>query len=261
LNNHICNIREFFWPVLEPANIPKKEEKIEIDNESFNDNNELDDLFELTQKTIEEENNRIKSVETKSIVFIGSLGLSISIFSLLSKSAFEDNLSGLNFLHYLMIFSFVILLLYIIRVVYFCIKALERKAYHRISPCDYAKEKSFDKRKLISNMLDNIEKNHEPINYKVNMMMMSQEYFKRALVSLFIFILLLSTNFLLNITNHEKNTPINNYIYLINSSEIIKELKQNKNLIIVDSTNMKQLIDDLIKYSKNKFIEKDSSKK
>lgn len=246
MNKIFYSIREFFWPILEKAEMSKDLKEIDENSILYKKKEDIDDLYDLTRKNIEEEEDRIKTIETKSIVFIGSIGLSISILSLFSKNIFEDNLNGLNIYHYILIFSYIVMLIYFIRVGYFCIKALERKAYHRISSVDYIKYDTFNKKKIISDMLNNISKNYVPINDKVDMMTMSQEYFKRAMMTLFLFIIILFGNILFN-NNHIQisNAPINNYVNFnldsVNFDFIKKKIFVNDS----DSTKNIQLIDSL----------------
>ena len=185
------NIREFFWPLLEKAQIlePNKisQEEITVDN------SHLEKTLEYAIRCYEAETERKKTVEGKASLFIGTISIVtsfvIGVTSVLVKvNDFNITISALVFLLF-------VLTVYMARTVWFSIKALERKNYYSISINDFLISDSDDKyyRKLIAEIINKIKKNSLTINSKVDNMTMAQEYFKRAIVIvvLYSFVILL----------------------------------------------------------------------
>jgi len=176
----ISDIREFFWPLLEKSNLPEPEivnqEDISVST------NHLGITLEYALSCYQEENERKKTVEGKSSLFIGTISVITSVVigvtSVLVKSdIFSPTIPILLFLLF-------ILTVYMARTVWFSIKALERKSYYSLSINDFLISNSDDLyyKKLIAEITNKIRKNSTTINSKVDNMTMAQEYFKRAIV-------------------------------------------------------------------------------
>lgn len=174
-------IREFFWPLLDPP-LENQNLGVSITEVTIEDEN-IYTAYELSISYYKEEEDRKKAIESKSTIFIGTLGVTITIILGLAK-LLSDSFS---FNNGILLTALIIISLYLCRSLWFAIKALERKGYHRLSHNDFIslKEESY-LRSLIVKIINYTNKNSVVINEKVDYMVMAQEYFKRAVVTVFI---------------------------------------------------------------------------
>lgn len=180
----IKQVREFFWPILEKAeskNEPIKDIEIQIESQDI-----LKVIYDKALKRLEAEEDRKKVVENKSTIFIGTIGIITSIIiGVTSTLIKEAKIEGFMMVMVVLLF---VLTIYMLRTVWFAIKALERKAYHNISISDLC---SIDEKEFYKNSIQKINatllKNYPTTNSKVDNMTMAQEYFKRGIVVLGLF--------------------------------------------------------------------------
>ena len=123
----ICNIIDFIWPILEKSNTNKTQlgQNIQIKKKRFT-KSQLD----LALNMYEQQKSRIYTIESKSTIFIGifSTIITLLIFSLnniLTKKIITN-------LDYFLLLYTTILTVYLLRTIYFSLKALTRKSYHAI---------------------------------------------------------------------------------------------------------------------------------
>jgi hypothetical protein len=177
----IKQIREFFWPILEKdeaAKQPVNDIDIQIESEEI-----LKAIYDQALKKLDAEEDRKKVVENKSTIFIGTIGIITSIvIGVTSTLIKEQNFDGFMLIMVVLLF---ILTIYMLRTVWFAIKAIERKAYHGISISEFCAQgdKQFYKNTILK-INEKLVKNYPITNSKVDNMTMAQEYFKRGIVVL-----------------------------------------------------------------------------
>ena len=182
------NAREFFWPLLEP--LKKKEfDALKVDDLTVKDD-DLDTCYDLTLKYYDSENERAKTIESKSTIFIAAIGFVISILLSMSTGLLLNPKIQLGFLTSFSVLMWGVIVIYFCRTVWFSIKALERQEYHSIGHKDYVKEKKDYKRELITDIINKTRKNSGTINLKVDNMVMAQEYFKRGIIAVVLYSLI-----------------------------------------------------------------------
>jgi hypothetical protein len=180
----IKRIREFFWPILEkgePLKEPTNDLEIKTESDEI-----LKAIYDNALKRLDAEEDRKKVVENKSTIFIGTIGIITSIvIGVTSTLIKEKNFDGFMLLMVVLLF---ILTIYMLRTVWFAIKAIERKAYHSLSISDFCKQvdKQFYKN-VITEINLVLQKNYPTTNSKVDNMTIAQEYFKRGIVVLGLF--------------------------------------------------------------------------
>lgn len=188
----IKSIREFFWPLLDDPKSKNKSEEFNKDNIQVN-SEYLETLLEQAVRDYESEEERRKSIESKSSLFIGTVSVITSI--IIGVTSFLIDANNFNPVTFILILLLVILCIYMIRTVWFAIKALERKGYHAISIKDFLNSDQGDEyyKKIIVNIVRKIHRNYSAINSKVDSMVMAQEYFKRAIstIALYAFLILI----------------------------------------------------------------------
>lgn len=180
----LYKIREFIWPLLEPENINEDTKKINSKKILIKEPDNLKVAFELVIKNYDAENERRKSVESKSIIFIGTISLITTILITISKDFFLKENIKYDANSILFIATVIIYIVYLTRTLWFSVKCLERRAYHTINYDLYNKSDDEYLKCVIAELSTIINKNHKVINEKVDFMVMAQEYFKRAIILL-----------------------------------------------------------------------------
>lgn len=180
----IKQIREFFWPILEkdePAKQLVNDLDIQIESEEI-----LKAIYDQALKQLDAEEDRKKVVENKSTIFIGTIGIITSILiGVTSTLIKEQNFDGFKLIMVVLLF---ILTIYMLRTVWYAIKAIEKKAYHSFSIselCAQGKKQYY--KNTILKINEMLIKNYKITNSKVDNMTMAQEYFKRGIVVLGLF--------------------------------------------------------------------------
>ena len=211
----IKDIREAIWPLLEPE--LKNGSKPTISPKDIElEENDLTVCHDLAVKYYEDENDRKSSIESKSTIFVSSIGFTTAILIAVTKDLVLNTKIDSPFTTYIFILLLVAIVVYMARAVWFAIKALERQGYHSIGYKDIVASVKPDnyKAELTSKIINMTIKNHDVINLKVDYMVMAHEYFKRAIILIVIYSITLAVTF-----------PIMNYISKPgNDDKVIKVL-------------------------------------
>lgn len=169
------NIREIFWPLLEKNNISST-----VEGDTVNiPTDQIDNAIELSFKVYDAELSRVSTVETKASIFIGTLAIITSVAIAITTSLINEKYSLSRLILLSLLF---ILIMYILRTVWFAVKVHERKPFHMLFINDIYV--IVDKQKFFHAINKKIKMNLTVINSKVDNMTMAQEYFKRAIVTL-----------------------------------------------------------------------------
>ncbi len=178
-------IRELVWPILEPL---EKTEPIKISElDCMWANEEVDLILQYIEKYKENEDKRKSEVESKSTIFIGTFGVAITVLiNLIINMILTNQTHTILKLFIICIMTFAII--YLCRAIWFSIKALERKNYFTLGfPNSLLSDAGDKKREIIICQYNNISKNRDLINLKVDYMNMAHEYFKRTIMVVTIF--------------------------------------------------------------------------
>jgi hypothetical protein len=175
------NIREFFWPLLDPLD-ETKVKRIDI-NDCQVTENEIDLALKYIGDYKKSEDDRRKEVESKATIFIGTFGVATTILINLEKefilnTNITNSLSNLCF-----IILITLTIVYLCRAVLFAIKTLQRRKYFIFGFPDYMLiDYKTKKKNILRDQYNCVSANMKEINIKVDYMTMAQEYFKRAIV-------------------------------------------------------------------------------
>lgn len=179
------DFRELIWPILEGEINDSIEE---IQPKTINIQDEfLDKTIEYALKLYNEENERKKTIESKSSLFIGTITVLSTILIAVTTIIVKEQV--VNVFSFSLVFILFIITIYMARTILFSIKALERKSYHSISIDDFFNSKKTGEYQkiVVSNIVNKIKNNHATINEKVDNMVMAQEYFKRVIFMMCIY--------------------------------------------------------------------------
>ncbi len=199
----IKNIREFFWPLLDD-HIPSERKEFSEDDILVN-SEYLETILAQAVRDYESEEDRRKSIESKSSLFIGTVSVITTI--IIGFTSFLIDTNDFNIVTFILILLLVILCIYMLRTVWFAIKALGRKNYYGISVKDFLISDKGDEyyKKVIVNIVRKIQKNYSVINSKVDNMVLAQEYFKRAISTIALYAFSIMILYGIKFTESEKD--------------------------------------------------------
>lgn len=158
---------------------PKSKYNNYLNLENLNQIKINDKDLEKSIKLYEFQRDRIKTVESKSIVFIGFFGSIVTILGIALKEVILVKNKSITDYYLMVIMS--ILIIYTSMVIRFAIKALERKGYHSLDEKDILNNQL--KEKIVS-VINKMKRNYDSINEKVDSMTLAQEFAKRILAFL-----------------------------------------------------------------------------
>jgi len=212
---YISKIREIFSPLMEKDNVDRNPTKYFSKNITLPDD-DLNIMLELAKRHYDTEKDRAKNIETKSIVFISSISIIVTILLGVAKEYFFKSSS--NNVEILPLFSILLTLIvvYFTRVIWFSIKALERQNYHILGNKDYLNCEGEYKKEIITKIANAISNNYATIDAKVDAMVMAQAYFKRAIITSTLSFIVLTTHALLKINPEIKQMAATVYRILHN---------------------------------------------
>ncbi len=176
-------LTEIVWPYLEgkaPIYDNFLDEKTKIDNKN------LDASFDYARFMYENQKARISTIESKSSIYLGFFGTVVTILSFALKDILLQEQKEL--IHDVILLFGSLLIIYILQVMRYSIKALERKGYHSFDENDFLHG---DKRKRTIDLINKVKKNYDVINSKVDCMTMAHEFTKRIIGVFFIAAILL----------------------------------------------------------------------
>lgn len=132
-------------------------------------------------KLYELQRDRIKTIDSKSIVFIGFFGSIVALLGATLKNFIlkQDKASS----DYFLILFASIFIIYTSKIVVHAIQTLERRGYYSLDEEDLLKNRNGEK---VLHIINKIKRNYDAINAKVDSMTLAQEFAKRVLYLLII---------------------------------------------------------------------------
>lgn len=152
-----------------------------LDNETKIEDKNLDASVESARFMYDDQKSRISTIESKSSIFLGFFGTVVAILSFALKDILLLEHRELTHDAILLFGSF--LIIYILQVMRYSIKSLERKGYHSFDESDFL---CGDKRKTSIGLINKVKSNYDVINSKVDYMIMAHEFTKRIIGVLFV---------------------------------------------------------------------------
>lgn len=180
----IRTIIDFLWPLVPPMETP-----VDYPNARTNDvgatGNNLAAVCLMAEKSYLSESERMRTIESKASMFIGTTTFMatfiVGVSTYLAKT--DEHIGG--FYAVMVLLAFMICL-YMSRVLYLSIRALERSVIVVVDPLQFYKEADMDVyyKNLICYYINATTCNHKPINEKMNYVVAAQRYYKRVLTTL-----------------------------------------------------------------------------
>lgn len=175
------NTRDCIWPIIDRIQQP-------IVNKTYQTSNINNgkDRYEMLKKLYDDEFGRLRTVESKSTLFIG---LFSALVTILVKYFFDVETT----LFSKILFFWVILQM--VRCIYLAINVFKRERYTTIGIKEICQDDSNENvyyKQLCNNLIDAISCNQNTINNKVNSMALLHITFRNAMITflLFVFIIL-----------------------------------------------------------------------
>lgn len=181
---------DFFWPLLpswQPQTFPSATEG------EIKENVDVSAIYNLVEKAYHEEFDRMRVIESKASMFIGTTTFMATFVIGISTFLAKGQSNGL-FTMMLAFLAFCICM-YMTRVLYLSIRALERSVMFLVNPIDFYKadDQTDYMKKAICQFINSTNQNHNPINKKMNYVVAAQRYFKRVLITLGLYAFVLLT--------------------------------------------------------------------
>jgi len=186
--------REFFCPLLEKGEI--QEIKLLTVDDIIVDDKNIQKTLDYSMKIYESELARNSAIEAKASLFISSLAIITSVVLAITTTLIGQN--GFNSVLFILILLLFFLTIYVLTTVWFAVKVHERKSFNTFYHSDILKsgDENEYSRKLICTIVNKTKKNAVIINSKIDNVVMAQEYFKRAIITLLIYSLFLIVFFI-----------------------------------------------------------------
>lgn len=194
-------LKELLWPTLGPftdEQIEKEEENNkkygDIANilksiEYIKDEAYAEEFAKTARSLFEDEEERLKTVEGKSVTLLSATGLIITLvvnFSDQIIKVFTD--SPNKFTWYIILICFAFTVAYFFTSIIYSLRGLERRGYSKLDVKDIIDTQLEDKKdyfkKIAALSLSNRVKNYKVINDKVDCVVMSHSFFKRGIIAL-----------------------------------------------------------------------------
>lgn len=194
--NIFRKVFDFFFPLMPPEE--RDESKVVIKAECINgDDITLQKKAQAAKQYYDEEKERLKTIEGKASMFITSSGFlgTVLIGTTNILIGQKDASMWFKVLMVICLFSFVA---YMVCTVLYSIKALERAKYNRPDPTtmvgissgvDYEKQS-------IADLLNSTIHNQDTANRKMDNVVVAQRFFKRLMLSVLAFVIVLLVNVL-----------------------------------------------------------------
>lgn len=187
----LSNIREFFWPLLEPESEQKKNpyeevEKIVQKIEEVH-NSGISILLEEAVRAYGAEDQRRATIEGKAATMIGFNGVIIAlIINAVSWLIAEPKNN--TFVEFITIIIIFVAIIYFLRAILYALAVLKRASYvtvtaEKLLEQNMSNEQAFTK-SLIGQYISSTVSNYKIINEKVDNMVMAYEYLQRGLFTL-----------------------------------------------------------------------------
>lgn len=174
----IKNILELIWPRLE-GEAPVYDGFIKDDVTLSHDC--LETSLEFAKLMYSSQRERISVIESKSSINLGFFGSVVAILAFALKDILFQEQKSLSY--DLALFIGGVLIVYILQVMHYSIKALTRRTYYSISEEDFL---SKSKSELTIKIINIVKKNYDVINEKVDYMNMAHEFIKRIIWVMFV---------------------------------------------------------------------------
>lgn len=187
----LSNIREFFWPLLEPETEQKKNpyeeagkivHKIEEVHSSG-----ISILLEEAVRAYSAENQRRATIEGKAATMIGFNGVIIALI-INAVSWFIKEPKTKTIVEFITIIIIFFAIIYFLRAILYALTVLKRASYvtvtaEKLLEQNMSNEQAFTK-SLIGLYISSTVSNYKIINEKVDNMVMAYEYLRRGIFTL-----------------------------------------------------------------------------
>lgn len=196
-------IKRNIWPIFAEDDEEQKKKNADTQKKYGDKDSILNQIAYITEEDyakqitatakelVEDERDRLKTVEGKAVTLLSATGLIISLivnFSKEIKSAIVGSPSKI--IGTIILLFFLLTIIYFLRSVWYSLKTLGRKGYHQLDVKDIIDPNLKNKieyfKKIGSVMIASRVKNYDVINEKVEFVVTSHKYFKRGIICLVI---------------------------------------------------------------------------
>lgn len=219
----LYHIREFFWPLIDsltPEEKKKRQSPLVIPEVAVAEENVLE-AYTLSATVYKDEEERRKGVESKAALLLSTISIASSI--IVTASAYIAGTENVGTGTRISICVSALVAIYAARTVWFSVRALERGNYHQlgINEINIPGSKNHYLKSLTKKYWEASLKNGPVVDKKVEFLVLAQEYYKRAIIVIFIYAIVVLATSLLPNSFLGKKTP-SHVVFKVNVPEILK---------------------------------------
>jgi len=182
----VHEIREYVWPLLDKETNKKRIEKYN-DDFTLDNKDDISIAYSLALKYYEAEEERKNTVERKAVVFIGVVGLAITI--LVSSKGIAIEKSGS--VSCLSAAILCLIIIYLCRMAWFAVAALKVDVNYTLGYKDILNQNENYQKNIILQLIKCAQNNFSATNLRVDNLNMAQAYFKRSIATICLYALFL----------------------------------------------------------------------
>lgn len=187
----IRNIIDFIFPLM-PSE-PRTFEQVSIKVENITGERDvLSRKADVTRQYFEDERGRTHTIESKASMFITSSGF-LGTVLIGTANILVGQKSDVVWLRILMVISLLFFAIYMVATILNALRALKRATYSRPDPTtvmEIAEQDNFD-RQAIADLVNSTYYNQNSTNQKMDYVIVAQRHYKRLMLSVLAFIILL----------------------------------------------------------------------
>ncbi len=203
--NILRNIIDFIYPLMPKGKRESDANSISIES-IVGDETILHEKEKAARQYYQEEKDRVKSIEGKASMFITSSGFLGTVLIGTSNILIGQNDEPV---FYKLMFALCLLffVVYMVSTVIFSIEALKRATYTRPDPTTLItieKSEQYEKN-LVADLLNSTLRNQNIANQKMDNVVMAQRYFRRLMLSVLAFVIVI----LIHVLNQKRISLLN----------------------------------------------------
>lgn len=205
----MINVFEWLFPSASKEENAQPVERVES-NDIEGDIAALKMKADIAHRGYQEEFERMRATEGKASIFISTTGFLATI--VVGVTTLLVRVKQIDFFVLLLVVITGLLTFYMMRTIVYSVRAMSRQKFLRINPASVATiiDETAQLKECIADYINAVGVNMQTINRKVELSLMAQSYFKRAVAALVVYVVALFMFALVN-----SNIPIGDYYTVV----------------------------------------------
>ena len=151
----------------------------------------IDSILEEARRLTLQEQGRIKSTDTKAMIYLGALTAFVPLFASLTDEFSSSFQEFENWQILILVILFTITMLYLLAAGYWAFKTIQVRGFYRVDVDQLIQLNGSEQIDvaLCKEILKSIRKNRDKVNNKVTSLIMAHEFLKRIFVSIILLLI------------------------------------------------------------------------